>query len=82
MVFVLGKAKKFQRPVATGSIEAVEIFARAFVNKSELRQKFSIELSCYFHVFHPQINVIKATRFHVVIFNRMAPQFKPSDRKK
>src|SRR5207237_3694402 len=33
-------------------------------NKAELLQKLSIKLNCYLHVFHSQINVIKATRFH------------------
>jgi hypothetical protein len=35
-----------------------------FANKSELRQKLSVKLPRYLHAFHPQINVIKATRFH------------------
>jgi hypothetical protein len=45
------------------------------VNEAELRQKFSVELSRYSHVFNPQIDVIKATRFHFVILTRIASQF-------
>ena len=42
------------------------------MNEPKLRQKFSVELSRRFHVCHPQIDVIKATRFHFVILNRIA----------
>jgi hypothetical protein len=45
------------------------------VNKPKLRQKFSVELSRHFHVCHPQIDVIKATRFHAPILNLIAEQF-------
>src|SRR5436189_3330920 len=69
MVLVLCEPKKFRWPAVTASIKRVEIFARAFVNKSELRQKFSVELLCHIHVFHPQINVIVATRLHFLILN-------------
>src|SRR5882724_10327765 len=69
MVLVLLDTKKLRRPAATASIKSIEIFARAFVNKSKLRQKFSVEFSCYLHVFHPQIDVIKAPCFHFVILN-------------
>jgi len=65
MVLVLSETEKFQRPIATGSIKSVEIFSWTFVNESKLGQNFSVELSRHFHVFHPQIDVIKATRFHV-----------------
>ena len=54
------------------------IVARFFVNESKLRQKFSVKLSRRFHVCHPQIDVIKATRFHFVILNRIASQFNRS----
>jgi hypothetical protein len=47
----------------------MKIFPWAFVGKSKLRQEFSVEISCHLHVFHPQIDVIKATRFHFVILN-------------
>src|SRR6516165_6733935 len=36
-----------------------------FVNKSKLRQEFSVKLFRCVHVFHSQIDMIKATRFHV-----------------
>ena len=45
------------------------------MNEPKLRQKFSVELSRHFHVCHPQIDVIKATRFHFVILNRVASKF-------
>jgi hypothetical protein len=53
----------------------MKVVARTFVKESKLRQKFSVELSRPFHVFHPQIDVIKATRFHVPILNLIAEQF-------
>ena len=53
----------------------MKILARTFVNESKLRQKSSVELSRHFHVFHPQIDVIKATRFHIPNFNLIAAQF-------
>ena len=51
---------------------------RAFANKSKLRQKFSVKLSCDLNVFHSQIDMIKATRFHFMIFNWFAAQFNRS----
>src|SRR5260370_422855 len=69
MVFVLIDTEKFHRPIGTPSIERMKIVARTFVNESKLRQKFSVELSRHFHAFHPQIDVIKATRFHFMILN-------------
>ena len=72
MVLVLAQTEKFQRPFATASIERIIIVARTFVNKPKLRQNFAVELSRRFHVCHPQIDVIKATRFHFVILNRLA----------
>ena len=75
MGFVLGETEKFQRAIATPGIERMKVVARTFVKESKLRQKFSVELSRHFHVFHPQIDVIKATRFHVPILNLIAEQF-------
>lgn len=75
MVFVLIKSEEFQRSIATPSIERMKIVPRTFVNESKLRQKFSVELSRYFHVFHPQIDVIKATRFHFVNLTLITSQF-------
>jgi len=84
VVSIRTKAKEFRRSVATSRIKSMEIFAWGFLmwrrfvpfaNKSKLGQKFSVEFSCHFHVFHPQIDVIKATRFHFVILNWFAPQF-------
>jgi len=78
MVLILCETEKFRRPVATSRIKSMEIFAWGFLmwrrfvpfaNKSKLGQKFSVERSRHFHVFHPQIDVIKATRFHFVILN-------------
>jgi hypothetical protein len=45
------------------------------VNESKLWQKFSVKLFRRFHICHPQINVIKATRFHSEILNRIVSQF-------
>jgi hypothetical protein len=53
----------------------MEVSPGFFVNKSKLRQKFSVELSCYLHISHPQIDVIEATRFHFVILTLIAAQF-------
>jgi hypothetical protein len=78
MIFVLAETEKFQRPFATASIERIIIVARTFVNEPKLRQKLSVELSSRLHVCHPQIDVIKATRFHFVILNGIAKQFNRS----
>ena len=78
MVFVLGDSEKFQRPFAAASIESMISSPRLFVNESELWQKFSVERSRRLHVCHPQIDVIKATRFHFVILNGIAKQFNRS----
>jgi site-specific recombinase XerC len=67
-----GRRVRLHRPIGTPSKERMKIVARTFVNESKLRQKFSVELSRHFHAFHPQIDVIKATRFHFLILNRMA----------
>src|SRR4029077_12132778 len=75
MVAVLRKTKEFRWPVTTSSIKRVKIVAWVLVSKPELRQKFSVELPCYLHVPHPQIDVIKATRLHFVILNWFASQF-------
>src|SRR6267143_2599537 len=47
MVAILCKTEKFRRPVAAGSIKSMEIFARAFVSKPKLGQKFAVELPCH-----------------------------------
>ena len=75
MVLVLAQTEKLQRPFATASIERIIIVARTFVNKPKLRQNFAVELSRRLHVCHPQIDVIKATRFHFVILNRLGLKF-------
>jgi hypothetical protein len=75
MVFVLGETEKFQRSIAATSKECMKIVAWTFVNESKLRQKFAVKLSRDFHVFHPQIDVIKATRFHSLNLNRVGSQF-------
>ena len=72
MVLVLAETEKFQPLFPTASIERLVIFARTFMNEPKLRQNFSVELFRRFHVCHPQIDVIKATRFHFVILNRVA----------
>jgi hypothetical protein len=64
MVLIRTKAKEFRRFVSASGIKRMKVSPWFFVNKPKLRQKFSIKLSCHSHVFHPQINVIKATRFH------------------
>src|SRR5882724_2097690 len=69
MIFVFGEAKEFRRLIAPGGIKGMEIVAWTFLNKSELGQKFRVKAFCYSHVFYPQIDVIKATRFHFAFAN-------------
>jgi hypothetical protein len=76
VVFIWTKAKEFRRSFAPGGKKSMEISPGFFVNKSKLWQKFPVKLSRHLHVFHPQIDVIEATRFHVSIFNRMGRHFK------
>ena len=83
-VFVLLETKEFRWLVAARRIKSMENLPQAvfgwrrfvpFANKSKLRQEFSVKLSCHRHVFHSQIDMIKATRFHFMIFNWFASQF-------
>jgi hypothetical protein len=76
VVFIWTKAKEFRRFAADSGIKSMEGSAGLFVNESKLWQKFTVKLFRRFHVSHPQIDVIEATRFHVSIFNRMARHFK------
>src|ERR1700757_2284983 len=72
VVSVLVNYEELRRLVGAGRIESMETSAGfgtrrwfvPFTDKPELRQKLSVKLLRYFHVFHSQINVIKATRFH------------------
>src|SRR5439155_6046974 len=52
MIFVSLENEKFCRLVAASGIKGMIFPARPFLNKSKLRQKFSIKLSRGFHVFH------------------------------
>lgn len=74
MFFVPGKAKEFRWLVATRGIERM-VSPGFFMNESQLWQKFSVKLFRRFHICHPQIDMIEATRFHFVILNRIAWQF-------
>jgi hypothetical protein len=76
VVFVRTKAKEFRRLAADGGKESMEVSPGLFVNESKLWQKFSVKFFRHFHVSHSQIDVIEATRFHFVIFDRMARHFK------
>src|SRR5436190_5310011 len=75
MMSILRESEKFRRLVAARGIKRMEIVAWFFVNKSELGQKFCIKRSGDFHVFYPQIDVIKATRFHFMILARLTSRF-------
>jgi hypothetical protein len=75
VVFVLTETEKFQRPIAATDTECMKNRRLDFVNESKLRQKFTVKLPRDFHVFHSQIDAIKATRFHLLIFDRIASQF-------
>jgi hypothetical protein len=75
VIFIWTKAKEFRRLAADGGKESMEGSTGLFVNESKRRQNFSIKLFGCFHVSHPQIDVIEATRFHASIFNRMAGHF-------
>jgi hypothetical protein len=70
------KAKEFRRLAADGGKISMKVSTGFFVNKSKLWQKFAVKLFRRFHVCHPQIDVIKATCFHLSIFNRAAGHFK------
>jgi hypothetical protein len=80
MFLISAKTKEFRRFPAPARIERM-ISPRFLVNESKLWQKFTVKLFCNFHVCHPQIDVIEATRFHVSILNCMARHFNASDRK-
>jgi hypothetical protein len=75
VVFVWTKAKELRRFAADRGIKGMESSTGLFVTESELWQKFSVKLYRGFHICHPQIDVIEATRFHLLIFNRLASQF-------
>jgi hypothetical protein len=78
MVFIWTKTKEFRRFIAACGIKSMDVSPGFFVSKSKLRQQLSVKLSCYFHVCHPQIDMIEATCFHFVILNRIAAQFNRS----
>src|SRR4029450_9850248 len=67
MIFVFGETEEFRRGVASRGIKRMEISARAFLNESKLGQKPPIKPSCHFHVFYPQIDMIKVSRFHLFL---------------
>src|SRR4051812_10565092 len=75
MVLVLTETEKFQRPLTVASIKRMVIVAGTLVNEPKLRQNFCVELCRRFHVCHPQIDMIEATRFHFVILNRLGSKF-------
>jgi hypothetical protein len=52
VVFIRTKAKEFRRFIAAGGIKSMEVSPGLFVNKSKLRQEFSVKLSGRSHVFH------------------------------
>jgi hypothetical protein len=72
VAFIRTKAKEFRRFVAAGGKKSMEGSPGLFVNESKLWQKFPVKLFRRFHVSHPQIDVIEATRFHVLILNLVA----------
>src|SRR5207248_1809759 len=74
MFFIPSKTKEFRRFVAASRIESM-VSPGFFVNESKLWQKFPIKLFRRFNVCHPQIDVIEATRFHVLILNLIGAQF-------
>jgi len=78
VVFIRTEAKEFRGLVADSGKESMEGSTGLFVNKSKLWQKFSVKLFRPFHVCHPQIDMIEATRFHSVILNFIASQFNQS----
>jgi hypothetical protein len=78
VVFIWTKAKEFRRFIAAGGKKSMEVSPGFFVNKPELWQEFAVKLFRLFHVCYPQIDMIKATRFHVSIFNLIAAQFNRS----
>ena len=43
----------------------MEVFTWAFVNEAKLWQQYGVKLSCDFHVFYSEVDVIKATRSHL-----------------
>jgi hypothetical protein len=82
VVFIRTEAKEFRRLVTDSGKKSMEGSTGLFVNESKLGQKFSVKLFRRFHVFHPQIDVIKTTRFHVSILNGMTGYRNASDRKR
>jgi hypothetical protein len=68
MIFIFGETEEFRWLVAAGGIKGMEIVAGTFVNEPELRQELPVKSSREFHVFHSQINMIKASCFHFLTF--------------
>src|SRR5206468_8511094 len=52
MILVPCEPKEFRRLIAAGGIKSMVVSSGFFLNKSKLRQEFSVKLSCRRHVFH------------------------------
>src|ERR1700730_4976302 len=77
MMSIFGKPEKFGGLVASDHVEGVG----AVAGKSERGQKLFVKLPRLHQIFYPQVNVIKMSRFHLLVvnlrFSRRTINFKP-----
>ena len=65
MMSIFSKTKKLGRFVRTDTVECSPGFIRAIAGETKRGQKFAVKLHRSLKIFHPQINVIENSCFHL-----------------
>ena len=65
MMSIFGETKKLRRFVRTDTVECSPGFVGPIAGEAESGQKFAVKLHCSLKIFHPQINVIENSCFHL-----------------
>src|SRR5437867_921153 len=66
MTSIFGETKKLRGLIAADRIECSPGFIRAIAGEAESGQKFFVKLHRSAKIFHPQINVIENSCFHLI----------------
>ncbi len=65
MMSIFGETKKLRRFVRTDTVECSPGFVGPIAGETKRGQKFAIKFHCSLKIFHPQINVIENSCFHL-----------------
>ena len=65
MMSIFGKTKKLRGLVRTDTIECSPGFVGPIAGEAKSGQEFAVKLHCSLKIFHPQINVIENSCFHL-----------------